>query len=321
VILTQHSGLERAPSTGPAYDSLPLLGELGLRHSWGVWGEQDRLGTLNRITDVTTLRALATPTTGRRIGLSLPLNFMEQPLYGRSPLDHHVFDRNRNMVEDEIRQLDPQASSQWDSLRHIRARQFGHYGGVEAADPAVAELGVGALVRHGLVVRGVLVDLPAYWDALGELVDPFDPHVVTAADLYQALGWQATSWESGDLLLVRTGWLDRYRHGGIAPDSLAMPPSAGLSAAEDTARFLWDEGFCAIAADNPAVEVLPGDHAIGSLHRRLIPGLGMPLGELWDLDALAEHCRSTRRYTMCVATVPLNLPGAVASPANAVAIV
>jgi hypothetical protein len=56
------------------------------------------------------------------------------------------------------------------------------------------------------------------------------------------------------------------------------------------------------------------------LHRRLIPGLGMPLGELWDLDALAECCRSKRRYTMCVATVPLNLPG-VASPENAVAIV
>jgi kynurenine formamidase len=304
----------------PPYDSLPVLGDLRLRHSWGVWGEGDRLGTLNRVTDATTLSALATPTTGRRISLSLPLDFVDPPLYGRPALEHRVFDRNRTMVEDEVGRLDPQASSQWDSLRHIRARQHGHYGGLAADDPAVAGLGVDALVGHGLVLRGVLVDLPAYWAATGRVVDAFDDHPICAAELERALSWQDTRWSSGDLLLVRTGWLERYRRTGVPADALAMPPSVGLSAAEGTARFLWDGGFCAVAADNPAVEDLPGDPAVGSLHRRLIPGLGMPLGELWDLDALAAACRSLRRYTVCVATVPLHLPGGVASPANAVAV-
>lgn len=313
--------MSRAPAGAePAYDSLPYLGGLGLRHSWGVWGADDRLGTLNRVTDATTMRALATPTTGRRVGLSLPLGFLDPPLYGRPALEHRIFDRNRNMVEDEIRRLDPQASSQWDSLRHIRARQFGHYGGVGGDDPAVAALGVDALVRHGLVLRGVLVDLPAYWAARGQAVDPFGDHAIRAEELRLALEWQGSEPAAGDLLLVRTGWLDRYRRRGLAAEELSMPPSAGLSAAEETARFLWDGGFCAVAADNAAVEVLPGDPAIGSLHRRLIPGLGMPLGELWDLDELAEGCRDIGRHTVCLATVPLNLPGAVASPANAVAV-
>jgi kynurenine formamidase len=305
----------------PRYDSLPQLGDVGLRHSWEVWGAGDRLGTLNRVTDATTLRALATPTTGRRIGLSLPVNVPDPPLYGRPTVEHRVFDRNRNMVEDEIRRLDPQASSQWDSLRHIRAKQFGHYGGVAAQDPAAAELGIDALVGHGLVVRGVLVDLPAHWAATGRQIDPFSPYAVSAAELESALDRQATAWEAGDLLLVRTGWLGRYRQTGVPDGALARPPSAGLSAAEDIARFLWDGGFCAVAADNPAVEVLPSDPAVGSLHRRLIPGLGMPLGELWDLDELAECCRSLGRYTVCVASVPLHVPGGVGSPANAVAIV
>lgn len=303
--------------TVPAYDDLPPLGDLGLRHAWNVWGEGDRLGTLNRVTDVTTLRALATPTTGRRIGLSLPLTVPNPPLYGRPPLEHRVFDRNRNMVEEEIGRLDPQASSQWDSLRHIRARQFGHYGGVAGDDPAAARLGVDALVGHGLVLRGVLVDLPAFW---GTSVDPYSEHAVTATELRQALAAQSTALEPGDLLLVRTGWLTRYRDAGLPPEALAMPPATGLAATEETARFLWDAGCCAVAADNPAVEVLPGDPAVGSLHRRLIPGLGMPLGELWDLDELAAACREIGRWTACVATVPLNLPGAVASPANAVAV-
>jgi hypothetical protein len=304
----------------PAYDELPALGDLGLRHSWGVWGDGDRLGTLNRVTDDTVLRALATPTTGRRINLSLPLGLPDPPLYDRPPLQHRVFDRNRNMVEDEIRRLDPQASSQWDSLRHIRARQFGHYGGVAGDDPSVVALGVDALARHGLVLRGVLVDLPAYWSAHGRAVDAFGGHAVDAGELRLALDWQGTRTSAGDLLLVRTGWLARYRRGGLAADELSMPPSVGLSAAEETARLLWDGGFCAVAADNPAVEVLPGDPAVGSLHRRLIAGLGMPLGELWDLDELAEGCRALGRHTMCLVSVPLNLPGAVASPANALAV-
>jgi hypothetical protein len=286
-----------------------------------VWGPRDRLGTLNRITDDTTRRALSTPTSGQRVNLSLPLNAIDPPLFGRARLGHRIFDRNRTMVEDEITHLDPQASSQWDSLRHIRARDFGHYGGLAADDPAVSELGIDALVSHGLVVRGVLADLPAYWATVNDPIDPFEPRVIPADDLYRALRHQATSWKAGDLLLVRTGQLARYRSGGIANDALAMPPSAGLSAGEDIPRFLWDEGFCAVAADNPAVEVLPGDPSIGSPHRRLIPGLGMPLGELWDLDELADRCRDLRHYTVCVATVPLHLPDGVASPANAIAIV
>jgi kynurenine formamidase len=306
--------------TATAYDSLPELGDLGLRRSWGIWGEHDRLGTLNRVTDGTTLRALATPSTGRRVNLSLPLDFIDPPLYGRSPLRHRVFDRNRNMVEDEVGPLDPQSSSQWDSLRHIRAKQHGHYGGLAADDPAVPGLGVGAMAGHGLVVRGVLVDLPGHWAATGREVDPFDDHPVGPDVLAEALSQQGVTVVDGDLLLVRTGWLKSYRRTGVAADRRAMPPSAGLSAAESTARFLWDSGFCAVAADNPAVENLPGDPVVGSLHRRLIPGLGMPMGELWDLDELAAACRALGRWTVCVATVPLNLPGGVASPANAVAI-
>ena len=74
-----------------------------------------------------------------------------------------------------------------------------------------------------------------------------------------------------------------------------MPMTVGLDASAEMARFLWDSGCCAVAADNPAVEVLPGNGGFGSLHRRLIPALGMPLGELWDLDGLASACAESGR--------------------------
>jgi len=294
------------------YDELPELGDLGVRHAWEVW--PNSLGTLNRITPESVLRALAIPRQGRRISLDLPLGSIDPPLYGRTQLTHRVFDRNRNMVEDELTDLDPQGSTQWDSLRHIRAGRFGHFRGGPGA-----ELGIDAFAGHGLVMRGVLLDLPAYW---GQPSDAFTERPITAAELAACAGQAGVPIGEGDLLLVRTGWLAAYRsRGGVPGDMLAVPTSVGLDASADMARFLWDSGCCAVAADNPAVEVLPGSREVGSLHRRLIPALGMPLGELWDLDGLAASCAQAGRYEVCVVSVPLRVPGGVASPANAVAII
>jgi kynurenine formamidase len=294
------------------YDELPELGDLGVRHAWDVW--PNSLGTLNRITPRSVLSALAIPRQGRRISLDLPLGSIDPPLYGRTQLAHRVFDRNRNMVEDELTELDPQGSTQWDSLRHIRAGRFGHFRG--GLGP---ELGIDAFVGHGLVMRGVLLDLLAYW---GHPLDAFTERPITAAELAACADRAAVPIAEGDLLLVRTGWLAAYRsRGGVPGDMLAMPTSVGLDASADMARFLWDSGCCAVAADNPAVEVLPGSRAAGSLHRRLIPALGMPLGELWDLDGLAAACAQAGRHEVCVVSVPLRVPGGVASPANAVAII
>jgi hypothetical protein len=94
----------------------------------------------------------------------------------------------------------------------------------------------------------------------------------------------------------------------------------GLSAAAEMAEVLWDWGVSAVVADNPAVEVSPGSAAIGSLHRRLIPLLGLPLGELFDFEELSVRCAAQHRSSFLFVSVPLNLPGGVGSPGNAVAV-
>ena len=58
----------------------------------------------------------------------------------------------------------------------------------------------------------------------------------------------------------------------------------------------------------------------GFLHIQLIAHLGMALGELWDLDALAEDCAADGVYECMVMSAPLNLRGGVGSPPNALAI-
>ena len=47
---------------------------------------------------------------------------------------------------------------------------------------------------------------------------------------------------------------------------------------------------------------------------------GMPIGELWDLKALSEQCKKSGRYSFMLTSVPLNIPGLIGSPPNALAI-
>lgn len=44
------------------------------------------------------------------------------------------------------------------------------------------------------------------------------------------------------------------------------------------------------------------------------------LGEMFDLEELAAMCKELNRWTFFVSSVPLNMPGGVSSPPNAMAI-
>ena len=72
--------------------------------------------------------------------------------------------------------------------------------------------------------------------------------------------------------------------------------------------------------DNIAVEVLPVRREDGFQHRRLIPLMGLVLGELIDVHHLAAECRNDGHYDFFLSLKPLRVPGAVGSPANGYAI-
>jgi hypothetical protein len=57
----------------------------------------------------------------------------------------------------------------------------------------------------------------------------------------------------------------------------------------------------------------------GILHYRALPLLGLPLGELFVLAALADDCARDRRYECMVVSAPMLLEGGIATPPNAVA--
>lgn len=300
----------------PRYADLPELGELGVRHSWGTLAPDS--GTLSLASEDRVARAAHEVVTGRTIPLNLAIDAFDPPLFGRDRLQHEVFSASRLDSEDIIDRFNPQASSQLDGLAHVRAREHGYYTGIDDRDRAREALGMHHWAERGIAGRGVLLDFGGTDEAPS---DPFAGTMLTAEDLRGAADRQGVEIRPGDILLVRTAWANQYLALDESGRERVTGSWNGLHAGADTAQYLWDSRIALVGSDNPAVECAPGSREIGSLHRRLLPSLGMPLMELLDLEALAAHCRAAGRWEFLFVSVPMNLRGAVSSPANAMAIV
>ena len=62
------------------------------------------------------------------------------------------------------------------------------------------------------------------------------------------------------------------------------------------------------------------DIAFQPLHQVAIPNIGLFLGEMWDLDALAADCAADSRWDFFLTAAPLPVTGAVGSPVNPIAV-
>jgi kynurenine formamidase len=313
----------------PSYAELPATPGAPPKSSWGLWGEDDELGCLNLLTPERVAAAAQLVQRGDVFSLNLRIDRPDPPLYGRGRVKHTITGEGGNGRDDFLDNFWPQASSQWDSLRHVRHPEHGFYNGVRD-DQIVAgdagKLGIDVFARRGIAGRGVLLDVARHREATGRPIDYATSEPITVADLEAARDAQRIEIETGDVLLIRTGWLKWYLAEATPEQRAEMADrnrlqAPGLAATEDMAAYLWDHHIAAVAADNPALEAWPPRAETGGfLHHRLIPLLGMPIGELWWLDDLAADCASDGRYEFFFTSAPLNVPGGVGSPPNALAI-
>lgn len=56
------------------------------------------------------------------------------------------------------------------------------------------------------------------------------------------------------------------------------------------------------------------------MHDYLLAGWGCPIGEMWDLEELANECESQNKWSFFLTSSPLNVQGGIASPPNALAV-
>lgn len=318
-----------ATNSIPAYDDLPFLGSSTERHAWDVWGRGDSLGTLNRIGPTEVIAGTRLVTDGCVVSLDLPIDEPSPGLFPDRPTVRRTEFAHSSGKDDRLDGFHPQGSSQWDGFRHIHSFTHQYWGGVDAETVDSSHmLGVEHWAAKGMIGRGVLVDVA---DHLLQAGTPLDQQSALSIDvdlICEVLDAQAIDLCPGDFLLIRTGWIEWYRSSskelkaslrGTVGTTFACP---GLASSQDTARFLWNSGIAAIAADNPALEVLPvvPGRTAGFLHRRLLPLLGLPIGELWNLASLSDECRSRKRWEFLLTSGVMQIPGGVGSPSNAHAV-
>lgn len=201
--------------------------------------------------------------------------------------------------------------------------------------------------KQGIAARAILID----WYHWATEVKGLNPDATTGyqipfEELLEVLEYQGMSEQSfreGDILIVRSGYILQYetmsqekkdllheRYKTEKPENIGVKPSKRLL------EFLWNNRLSAVAGDSRSFEAWPCTELEWHLHEWLLAGWGMPIGELFDLEALASACRSQKRYTFFLSSSPMNVrscpppqivpsltllkaPGAVASPPNALA--
>lgn len=292
--------------------------EIGRRLSnWGRWGDDDQIGTLNLIGEEQRIEAARCVRTGRSFGLALPLDARgpQRADVGRqNPL--HIMTRLPDAPPgtggfhwfDDALFLYPQSATQIDALAHVAYDGF-LYNGVSTAEivsSGARRLGIQELSSR-LTGRGVLLDLArlAGRDRLsaGERIG--------VADLEAAEAAQGVRIGRGDLLLLRTGWITVFTRDGDRDAFLDAEPGLDLEVAD----WLHEREVAFVAADTWGVEVAPsvsGDEM--PLHCVLVRDMGMPLGEMFDLEAVAAHAADTRTWDFHLSCPVLPITGGVGSP-------
>jgi len=185
---------------------------------------------------------------------------------------------------------------------------------------------------------------------MGTKYELLENHTISLSELKACATAQNVTFRQGDILIIRSGWTKAYLDLNSAErQAWAQRTPArlgGVATTKEMAKWLWETEFSAVASDAIAFESLPfipGGEVGGlekiSLHEILLAGWGVPIGmsftkeralqskvdldpigEMWNLERLSEECAKQQRYTFFLTSMPLNIPGGIAGPANVLAI-
>lgn len=258
-----------------------------------------------------------------------------------------------DVVNDDMVLLHLQYSTQWDTLAHVGAMfdadgdgkpepvfYNGYRGGKELVGPtdkkdagaipgsmvpavgtsSANALGVEKMAQKCIQGRAVMVDLEAHFKR--------DRKPIGYDDLMRVFAADGIKIEAGDMVCFRTGFDEVIFECKKQPthDKMHKYCVALDGADKKLQQWVTESKVAALISDNYAVEIYdappkPGDCVMLPLHHHALFKTGVNLGEIWRLSELANWLRKNNRSYFLLTAPPLNLPGAVGSPANAIATV
>ena len=298
--------------------------------NWGKWGADDQLGTLNYITPQKLIDASRLVKQGKVLSLAIPFDDKgpQTGSFGRFNPIHFMLQDGGDVsigaqdhlpniqYTDDAVTMPLQCATQWDALAHIlyQGKMYNGYEASEINSTGAKKNGM-ENAKDKVATRGVLLDIPRYkgkqWLDPGEAIYP--------TDLDGAAEMGKVSVGTGDIVLIRTGQIGQVRaedswgeySGGSAP---------GLGV--DCAAWICEKEIAGYATDTWGTEVIPNEtpDVFQPLHVILIVHAGVLVGEIFDLEGLAEDCANDGVYEFMFVAPPLPITGAVGSPINPQAI-
>ena len=296
--------------------------------NWGKWGEDDEVGAVNYLDEEQVLRGVQAVEHGRTFSLGVPLGRPDgDPKTPGRPDTQHYMRRDRGHYESgkvhaERQGADDVLFLSIHGTTHVDAMGHAWYGDelYNGFDPGTTKGGldrcsVEPIAEHGVVGRGVLLDIARHRG-----VDYLErDQQIPLDELLECAAEQGVEIEKRDVLVIRTGWLERFYAGEQEPVLEFDEP--GITYSADLADWFYEMEIPAFATDTLANERTYPDSGIRlPLHATFIRDQGILLNEITLLDDLAADCAEDGKYDFLYTCSPLKVVRATGSPVNPLAI-
>lgn len=315
--------------------------------NWGRWGADDEVGALNFLTQTEVLRGVQAVRSGKVFTLQVRMCHPDgDPGYkGRSqPVRMMVMDKGHYLsgkaqpfpggieYADDVMMTNLQATTQYDALGHVwfDDRLYNGYDARTTMGGGLSKDSILPVAERGVVGRGVLLDVARYQNL---------PHLpagygIGLDELQRTAAHQGLTIERHDILLVRTGWLNRFFAEGPAayygedstddaPDTAVQSMSEpGLAYSPELVDWFHEMEIPSLGSDTLASEQTahPESGCVVPLHAALMRNLGVLFSEINWLEDLAADCAEDGQYAFLYACTPLKIVGAAGSPINPIVV-
>jgi kynurenine formamidase len=306
--------------------------------NWGKWGPEDEIGTLNYVTPDAVVGAGRLIQSGKvfPMGMNLDSNGPQSGWGGRNNPIRTMLATGTDaalgrqgdgsvVYADDMVTMPLQCATHWDAVGHVfyqyrdendqlQTVMWNGYPASFVSSAGCEKCGI-EKTRGKMVGRGVLLDMARFKGT--ECMA--DGEGITCSDLEECAKAEKVEIKLGDFVLVRTGQLGKCLKSGQW-GTFAAGDAPGLEF--ESLKWLHDTEVAAIAMDTWGVEVRPNrsEELFQPWHQICIPILGMTMGEMFQLDDLAEDCSQDGRFDFFFAAPSLPFTWGAGSPINPIAI-
>jgi len=294
--------------------------------NWNKWGDEDEVGAVNYLDNEEVLRGIQSVETGERFTLGVPLGRNEgDPMVSdRDPIQHYMI-RDRGHYEagkdvpggdrqsaDDVLIMAVHGSTHVDALGHF---WYGDqmYNGFDPVTTkgGLDKLSIEPIAERGVMGRGVLLDIARHRG-----VDHLEQNDhIPLQELKECADEQGVELQKHDILVIRTGWLERFYDG--EQELIQEFDEPGITYSQELADWFHQMEIPAFATDTLANEQTHSE--MGKklpLHAAFMRDQGILFNEVNLLKGLAESCAEDEKYDFLYTCSPLKIVRGTGSPVN-----